>query len=112
LLLRDKIRDLQNVCKIVSKLKSQLIEKLPHYGNDALFLVNDEITTGLLNNLTEIKIHLVTGQLLYFHNEQGYLIELTRDNVIEGLEDIVTRYGLNMPQTPYLRNLNTEDLSD
>jgi hypothetical protein len=112
LLLRDKIRDLQNVCKVVSKLKSQLIEKLSHYGNDALFLVNDEITTGLLNNLTEIKIHLVTGQLLYFHNEDGYLVELTRDKVIEGLEDIVTRYGLNMPQTPYLRNLNTEDLSD
>ena len=112
LLLLDKIRDLQNVCKIVSKLKSQLIEELPHYGHDALFLKNDEITTGLLNNKTEIKINLVTAELLYFDNEQGYLVELTRDEIIERLQDIVTRYGLNIPRTPSLTNLNTEDLSD
>ena len=108
----DKIKDLQNVCKIVSKLKSQLIEELPHYGRDALFLKNDEITTGLLNNVTEIKINLVTAELLYFHNEQGYLVELTRDHIIEKIMDIVTRYGLNIPQTPRLTNLNIEDLSD
>jgi len=112
LFLLAKIRDLQNVCKIVSKLKSQLIEELPHYGHDALFLKNDEITTGLLNNKTEIKINLVTAELLYFDNEQGYLVELTRDEIIERLQDIVTRYGLNIPRTPSLTNLNTEDLSD
>ena len=112
LFLLDKIRDLQNVCKIVSKLKSQLIEELPHYGHDALFLKNDEITTGLLNNKTEIKINLVTAELLYFDNEQGYLVELTRDEIIERLQDIVTRYGLNMSRTPSLTNLNIEDLSD
>jgi len=112
LFLLDKIRDLQDVCKIVSKLKSQLIEELPHYGHDALFLKNDEITTGLLNNKTEIKINLVTAELLYFDNEQGYLVELTRDEIIERLQDIVTRYGLNIPRTPSLTNLNTEDLSD
>lgn len=112
LFLLDKIRDLQNVCKIVSKLKSQLIEELPHYGHDALFLKNDEITTGLLNNKTEIKINLVTAELLYFDNEQGYLVELTRDEIIERLQDIVTRYGLNISRTPSLTNLNIEDLSD
>ena len=112
LLRLDKIKDLQNVCKIVSKLKSQLIEELPHYGHDALFLKNDEITTGLLNNMTEIKINLVTAELLYFHNEQGYLVELTRDEIIERLQDIVTRYGLNIPRSPRLTNLNTEDLPD
>ena len=112
LFLLAKIRDLQNVCKIVSKLKSQLIEELPHYGHDALFLKNDEITTGLLNNKTEIKINLVTAELLYFDNEQGYLVELTRDEIIERLQDIVTRNGLNIPRTPSLTNLNTEDLSD
>ena len=112
MLLLDKIKDLQNVCKIVSKLKSQLIEELPHYGHDALFLKNDEITTGLLNNMTEIKINLVTAELLYFHNEQGYLVELTRDKIIERLQNIVTRYGLNIPRTTRLTNLNTEVLSD
>jgi hypothetical protein len=112
LLLLDKIKDLQNVCKIVSKLKSQLIEELPHYGHDALFLKNDEITTGLLNNMTEIKINLLTAQLLYFHNEQEYRVELTRDEIIERLQDIVTGYGLKIPRTTRLTNLNTEDLAD
>jgi hypothetical protein len=112
LLLLDKIKDLQNVCKIVSKLKSQLIEQLPHYGHDALFLKNDEITTGLLNNITEIKINLVTAELLYFHNEQEYRVELTRDEIIERLQDIVTGYGLKIPRTTRLTNLNTEDLAD
>jgi hypothetical protein len=112
LLLLDKIKDLQNVCKIVSKLKSQLIEELPHYGHDALFLKNDEITTGLLNNMTEIKINLLTAQLLYFHNEQEYRVELTRDEIIERLQDIVTGNGLKIPRTLRLTNLNTEDLFD
>jgi hypothetical protein len=110
-LLLDKITELQNVCKIISNLKSQLIEELPHYGHDALFLKNDEITTGLLNNMTEIKIHLVTGELLYFHNEQGYHVDLTHDNLIERLKEIVTKYELNMPQTAPLTNLHIEDLT-
>jgi hypothetical protein len=109
---RDKIKDLQNLCKIVSNLKSQLIEELPHYARDALFLKNDEITTGLLNNITEIKINLVTGELLYFHNEQGYIVDLTREDIYERLKDTVTKQGLNIPQIATLANLNTPDLSD
>lgn len=112
MLLLDKIKDLKNVCKIISKLKSQLIEELPHYGHHALFLKNDEITTGLLNNITEIKINLVTCELLYFHNEQGYIVDLTRDDIIGRLKGTVTRYDLNIPQTASLTNLNTADLSD
>lgn len=112
MLLLDKIRDLQNICKTVSNLKSQLIEELPHYAHDALFLKNDEITTGLLNNMTEIKVHLVTGQLLYFHNEQGHFVDLFHDNISEQLEAIVTKYGLDMPGiTTRLINLCAEDLS-
>lgn len=108
----DKIKDLQKVCKIISKLKSQLIDELPHYGHDALFLKNDEITTGVLNNITEIKINLVTGELLYFHNEQGHIVDLSRHEFIEKLKDTVSIYGLNIPQITGLRNLNTADLSD
>jgi hypothetical protein len=110
--IKDKIKDLQKVCKIISKLKSQLIEELPHYGHDALFLKNDEITTGLLNNITEIKINLVTGELLYFHNEQGQIVDLTRHQLIESLKGTVSMYGLNFPQIADLTNLNTADLSD
>lgn len=36
--LLDKITELRTVCKIISQLKSQLIEELPHYAHDALFL--------------------------------------------------------------------------
>ena len=96
--LLDKITELRTACKIISQLKSQLIEQLPHYGHDALFLQNDEITTGLLNNKTEIKIHLLTGELLYFDTENGHIVDLTRDKFDEKLESIVTEYGLDMPK--------------
>lgn len=98
----ERISGLQTVCKIISQIKSQLIEELPHYGHDALFFQNDEITTGLLNNKTEVKIHLLTGELLYFHKEIGHFVDLTRDGFYERLESIVTKYGLNMPKVPSL----------
>lgn len=98
----ERISGLQTVCKIISQIKSQVIEMLPHYGHDALFFQNDEITTGLLNNKTEVKIHLLTGELLYFHNEIGHFVDLTRDGFYERLESIVTKYGLNMPKVPSL----------
>jgi hypothetical protein len=98
----QKISGLRTVCKTISQIKSQLIEELPHYGHDALFFQNDEITTGLLNNKTEVKIHLLTGELLYFHNEIGHFVDLTRDGFYESLESIVTKYGLNMPKVPSL----------
>ena len=110
--LLEKIRDLQKICIIVSKLKSQIIEELPHYARDSLFLKNDEITTGLLNNVSEIKINLVTGELLYYHDEQGYLVDLTRDHIFERLEDIVTNYQLKMPRTSHLTSLNIDDLTE
>ncbi len=55
----SEITQLQNLCKIIGELKSQLIEALPHFGHHALFFQNDEITTGQLNNKTEIKIHML-----------------------------------------------------
>ena len=91
-----KIKDLQNFCKVISKLKSQLIPVQPHYSHDALFLKDVEITTGLLNNATEIKIHLVTGQLLYHQNEVADFIDLfAADDIIEEINMIVTKYGLD-----------------
>ena len=111
LTLLNRIKDLHKVCRLLSMLKSQLIERLPHYGHDALFLKNDEITTGLLNNITELKIHLLTGQFLYFHDEEGHFIDLINDDISEQVKYIVTKYGLDMPQIPDLRNLSTKDLS-
>ena len=61
------------------------------------FLKNDEITTGILNNISEIIIHLLTGQLLYFHKEQEYLVDLTHDYFVGKLEEIVTIFDLEMP---------------
>lgn len=47
-----EVRELHNICKLLSNLKSQLITtKLPHFGHDALFLQSDEITTGLITIL-------------------------------------------------------------
>ena len=105
----EKISGLRTVCKTMSQIKSQLIEELPHFGHDALFFQNDEITTGILNNKTEVKLHLLTGELLYFHNEIGHFVDLTRDGFFQKLESIVTKYGLNMPKVSSLR-LQQENL--
>jgi hypothetical protein len=69
------------------------------------------ITTGLLNNTTEIKINLVTGDL-YFHNEKGYIVYLTREDIYDRLKDIGIKYNINIPQISSLTNLNTKDLAD
>jgi hypothetical protein len=107
--LLEKISGLRRICKTISQIKSQLIEELPHYGHDALFFQNDEITTGLLNNKTEVKLHLLTGELLYFHNETGHFVDLTCDGFYEKLESIVSKYGLNIPKVPSLK-LQQENL--
>lgn len=101
--LLEKISGLRKVCKTISQIKSQLIEELPHYGQDALFFQNDEITTGLLNNKTEVKINLLTGELIYFHNESGHFVDLTCDGFYEKVESIVTKYGLNIPKMSSLK---------
>jgi hypothetical protein len=71
---------------------------------------NDEITTGLLNNKTEIKIHLLTGQLLYFHNEQGHYIDLTKDDISAKIKKIASLYSLKIPNVG-IENVPHEQLS-
>jgi len=61
----EEIIDLHNLCKVVVQLKKQMIEELPHYGSEALYFKNDEITTGLLDNKIEIKINLRANKLHY-----------------------------------------------
>ena len=95
----EQIQQLQNACRGISELKSQLIEQLPHFGHQALFFQNDEITTGLLNNKTEIKIHLLTGQMQFFDNEYGNTIDITKDSFHEEFSKLVSKYNLKMPQS-------------
>ncbi|MGA8842338.1 MAG: hypothetical protein WB511_02025 [Nitrososphaeraceae archaeon] len=112
-LLLDKITNLQNICKEISKLKSQLIPEQPHYAHDALFFRNDEITTLLLNNTTEFKIHLVTGQFLYHYGEEGIFIDLVNENVREKLKGVASRHNLKLSKpVNNFENLNLNNLSD
>lgn len=104
-------QDLHKICKLLSMLKLLLIERLTHYGHDALFLKNDDITTGLLNNITEIKIHLLAGHFLYFHNQERRFIDLINDDIAKWLESIVTNYEIDIPQISNMRNLSVGDLS-
>ena len=83
-----RFENIHPICMIMGELKQQLIEELPHFGHHGLYFHNDEITTGQLNNKTEIKINLLTGQLLYFHNEKGHFIDLKNDNILEKLKKI------------------------
>ncbi|MGC2597750.1 MAG: hypothetical protein WA395_06440 [Nitrososphaeraceae archaeon] len=93
-----EVRELHNICKLLSNLKSQLITtKLPHFGHDVLFLQSDEITTGLINNTTEIKVHLLTGQLVYSHNEDNTSVNLRDEDhvdvITQEIRKMVTEYG-------------------
>ncbi len=66
-------------------LKHERIGELPHYGHDALFFQNDEITTWELNNKTEVKIHLITGQFLYFDMNKDSLSTCSRPDLRKNL---------------------------
>ena len=106
----QQMQPLQKVCLSISEIKQQLVEELPHYGNQALYFHNDEITTGLIDNKIEIKIHLSTGQLLYFNDEKGHYIDLYTDNITDKLNEITGTYGLKSIQGK-LENLNFEKIS-
>lgn len=107
--LEVRFENIHPICMVVGELKQQLIEELPHFGHHGLFFQNDEITTGQLNNRTEIKINLLTGQLLYFHNEKGYFIDLKRDNILEKLKEITSKQNLKLSEEP-LKNVNEKEL--
>ena len=94
---------------VLGKLKQQLIAELPHFGHHGLFFQNDEITTGQLDNKTEIKINLLTGQLLYFYNEKGYFIDLKNDDILEKLKSIASEHNLTV-STESLRNVDEKEL--
>ena len=106
----QNIKPLHKLCLSISEIKQQLIEELPHYGNQALYFNNDEITTGLLNNKVEIKIHLPSGQLLYHNDEQGIFVDLYTDDISKRLGDIAQSFNITIPEEK-LENLNFEKLS-
>lgn len=107
----QNMQPMQKLCMEISEIKQQLIsDELPHYGSQALYFQNNEITTGLINNKIEIKIHLSTGQLLYFNDEIGYYIDLFTDDIAEKLTKITEKYGLKGPEGK-LENLDFEKIS-
>jgi hypothetical protein len=73
-----------------------MIEELPHYGSEALYYSNDEITTGLLDNKIEIKINLRANKLQYFNNEKVSSIDLSKGNVSKQLQQIIN-HDLKFP---------------
>ncbi|MGI9566649.1 MAG: hypothetical protein ACR2LL_06510 [Nitrosopumilus sp.] len=105
------MQPMHKLCMAISEIKQQLIaDELPHYGKQALYFQNNEITTGLINNKIEIKIHLSTGQLLYFNDEKGHFIDLFTDDITDRLQKITEIYGLKGSE-PRLENLDFEKIS-
>ena len=109
--LEISFENIHPICMIIGELKQQLIKELPHFGHHGLFFQNDEITTGQLNNKTEIKINLLTGQLLYFHNEKGSFIDLKKDDILEKLKTITSNQNLKI-STESLNNITDQELSE
>ena len=106
-----EFENLHQVCMTIGEIKQQLVDELPHFGHHGLFFQNDEITTGLLNNKTEIKINLQTGQLLYFDNEKGSFINLKKDDILEKLKTITANQNLKI-STESLDNTTDQELSE
>ncbi len=106
-----EFENLHQVCMTIGEIKQQLVDELPHFGHHGLFFQNDEITTGLLNNKTEIKINLQTGQLLYFDNEKGSFINLKKDDILEKLKTITANQNLKI-STKSLDNTTDQELSE
>jgi hypothetical protein len=107
--LKLEIKNLHEICVTIGEIKQQLVEELPHYGHHGLFLQNDEITTGFLNNKDEVKINLLSGQLLYFENERGSFIELKNDDVLEKLKFITSSKKIKI-STDFLNNTTEQEL--
>jgi len=105
-----KIKNLHEICMTVGEIKQQLVEELPHFGHQGLFLQNDDITTGIVNNKIEIKINLLTGQLLYFENERGSFIDLKNDNVLEELKSITSSKNVKI-SAESLKNTTEQELT-
>lgn len=103
------MKPLQNVCLEISKVKEQIISELPHYGHQSLFYHNDEITTGLLNNTIEIKIHLATGQLHYYNNEQNQFIDLFTDDITQSMTEMFAPLNVHAPSVK-LENIDYEKI--
>lgn len=108
--LEVRFENLHPICMVIGELKQQLIEELPHFGHQGLFFQNNEITTGQLDNKTEIKINLLTGQLLYFHNEKGSFIDLKNENILEKLKSIIPEQIWNVSAEP-LKNVNEKEFA-
>ncbi|WP_420545227.1 hypothetical protein [Nitrosopumilus sp.] len=103
------IKKLQNICVEISKLKQQLVEELPHSSNQALYFQNNEITTGIINDRTEIKMHLISGQILYFSDEKGDFIDLEKDNISEKLQSIAKDHKLELSDSK-LENPTSDEM--
>ena len=105
-----EIKNLHKICFAVGEIKQQLVEELLHFGHHGLFVQNDEITTGLMDNKTEIKINLLTGQLLFFENEVGSFIDLKKDNVLEKLQSITSSKNVKITAES-LDNVTEQELA-
>ncbi len=106
-----KIKNLHRICMVIGEMKQQIVKELPHFGHHGLYFQNDDITTGLLNNKNEIKINLLTGQLLYFENEHGTFIDLEKDDVLEKLKSITSSKNLKI-SSESLNNTTEQELAD
>ena len=107
--LEVQFENIHPICMIIGELKQQLIKELSHFGHHGLFFQNDEITTGQLNNKTEIKINLLTGQLVYFHDEKGHFIDLKNDDILGKLKEIASKEKLEI-SSESLKNVNEKEL--
>lgn len=93
--------NLKSAVQFLKELRIQLVGDLPHYGNYGLFFNNNEITTGLMNNQTEIKINLLDGSFHYYEIEFGTTIDITQPDSQQQICNLIQQRGLEIPEIDF-----------
>ncbi len=84
--------------KFLKEIRAEVLGPLPHYGNYGLFLKNNEITTGLMNNKVEIKINLLDGSFHFFDTEDGVSVDFIKSNSPKHILNLLNNKNFKIPK--------------
>lgn len=84
--------------KFLKEIRAEILGPLPHYGNYGLFLKNNEITTGLMNNKVEIKINLLNGIFQLYETEDGVSVDLTDNSSPKQILNLLKNKNYKIPK--------------
>lgn len=99
---------LQAASQFLKKLKIQKIDPLPHEAEYALFFKNSAISTGILNNTSELKIDLENKTFSLHDGELGQSVKLTKETANVEIQEALIKFGYQLPDVQFPQILEEE----